>query len=112
MSINFIADRRILARELFDGRLKKYGISQGRSTHGVGYLTDGIGLLWVYLHDQKFVDVFTIYFSGGDPSKILVAIQNAFKTKIYSEHEPQYWGYENEWHRSNQPRKSNSKNGV
>jgi hypothetical protein len=89
MSINFIADNRIQAKELFDGRLKRHGISQGRFRNGIRYLADDRGLLRVFLHDSEFVDFFATYLPDGDPSKVLLAIQKAFKTKIYEEDE--YW---------------------
>ena len=102
MSLDFAADKRILATELFDGRLDRYGIHQGCSSDGIRYLADRIGVLWVFLHDDKFVDFFTVSISDGDPSKILVAIQDAFKTKIFSERKPQYWGFDTveEWENS------------
>jgi hypothetical protein len=104
MSTDYVADEMILATELFDGRLRKYGILRrfvpGATNNEKRCLTDGVNNLWVFVNDDDSVVRFTRYLPSGDPSKILDVIQNAFKTRIYSEHQPQYWGFETEeeWH--------------
>ena len=39
---------------------------------------------------------FTQFCPNGDPSRILAAIYEEFDVEIFSEYEPQYWGFETE----------------
>jgi hypothetical protein len=100
MSITFITATRIALSNLFDGRLKKYGIC-GATKNGKGYLVDKTGSVTVYGEDDSSISCFTSY-GFSDPINILLAIQNEFQTKVFSENEPQYWGFDtvDEWENS------------
>jgi hypothetical protein len=91
MSIDFISDTRIAISDLFDGRLEKYGI-WGATKNGNGHLFDKTGSVTVYGDDDNSAFSFTSY-GFSDPTNILVAIQNEFQTRLFSENEPQYWGF-------------------
>ena len=95
MSTDFQPQKRILARELFDGRLKKFGDREDMEpTEGVRWLTDGReNYLCVWVNDAGCVLEFTKYAWCGDPNHILAAVAEAFETEIFSEHEPQCWGF-------------------
>ena len=45
---------------------------------------------------RRLVSCLTRYFPGGDPGKILNAIAEACDAEIFSEYEPQFWGFETE----------------
>jgi hypothetical protein len=62
------------------------------------YLTDSHNYVWVYGNKSGFVDMITRY-GCNNPTKILQAIAEAFGTDIFSEHEPQFWGFQTqeEW---------------
>ncbi|MGC1181174.1 MAG: hypothetical protein WA884_19660 [Methyloceanibacter sp.] len=49
--------------------------------------------------ERGFVSELTRFFSNGAPGKILRAISEAFDTDIFSEYEPQFWGFDTqkEW---------------
>jgi hypothetical protein len=100
MSIDFIPATRIPISDLFDGRLETYGI-RGAAKNGKGYLFDKIGSVTVYGDKDNSTSCFTSY-DFSDPTKILLAIQNEFQTKIFSDCEPQYWGFDtvDEWENS------------
>ena len=102
MSTDYHLSKRVRARRLFDGRLKKFGVREDleaeSSTKTSRCLTDGRNYLWVYINDDGFVAGLTRY-AGNAPGKILDAIADTFDTDIVSEHEPQFWGFktEEEW---------------
>ncbi len=101
MSLNFSTEQQIRFCDIFDGRLTKFGVHEdrGRSvSDGVGCLTDGRNYVWAYSDDNGFLSVLTVY-AGNASAGILVALSEAFGTKIYSENEPQYWGFDTqeEW---------------
>ena len=102
MSTDYVPFNKICARDLFDGRLEKFGVREQptpETTEKSKCLTDGPNYLWVYINDAGFVGRFTRYFPNGAPGKILNAIAQAFDTDIFSEYEPQYWGFDTqeEW---------------
>jgi len=103
MSTNYITAKAITMDELFDGRLESYGIHErvveGKTAKGRRLLTDGSNSLWIY--GDTVIDVATRYGLANFPGQILDAIGESFDTIIYSEHEPQYWGFETveEWER-------------
>ena len=84
--------------ELFDGRLERFGIQEaiieGSTSANNRCLTDGNNSLWIY--GDEVVEGLIRYASNRNPEKILVAIEEAFDTDIFSEHQPQYWGFETE----------------
>jgi hypothetical protein len=115
MSTDFTPGRRIFARDLFDGRLAKFGVhewvtpQQETPSDGEDYdlpvwgtsqddkkrtLTDGqSNYLWVFINDDGSVALFTRY-GRNDSDAILAAAAKAFETEIFSEDEPQFWGFE------------------
>jgi hypothetical protein len=99
MSIDFISAKPIRFNNLFDGRFKRYGI-RSAIRNGIGYLYNEIGSVKVWPDDNLFAS-FTSY-GFSDPVKILVGIQKEFRTKLFSENEPQYWGFGtvDEWENS------------
>jgi hypothetical protein len=99
MSIDFVPNTRIAISDLFDGRLEKYGIRS--ATKKKGYLFGKTGSLTVCCDDDDSIISFTSY-DFSDPTSILIAIQNEFQTRLFSENEPQYWGFETveEWENS------------
>jgi len=103
MSTDYAPFNKIRPRDLFDGRLEKFGVREqltADTTETSKCLTDGRNCLWVYINDAGFVGGFTRYFPNGAPGKILRAIARAFDTDIFSEYEPQYWGFNTpeEWY--------------
>jgi hypothetical protein len=102
MSTHYAPFNKIRARDLFDGRLEKFSVREqltADTTETRKCLTDGRNCLWVYINDDGFVGSFTRYAPNGAPGKILNAIAQTFDTDIFSEYEPQYWGFETqeEW---------------
>jgi hypothetical protein len=96
MSIDFKPRGRIFASEMFDGRLKKFGVREDSDgAIDTRWLTDGRkNYLCVWINDAGRVVEFTRYMWCGDPNRILAAVAEAFETEIFSEFEPQYWGFE------------------
>lgn len=98
MSTNYRSDKKISMRELFDGRLENYGVHEkiveGKTSKGMRFLTDGSSGLWI--HGDEIFNGATRYGLGNAPGRILAAIEESFNTTIYSEHEPQYFGFETE----------------
>lgn len=101
MSTYFEALKKILASELFDGRLGKFGVYEHIHAHTSEThrcLSDGRSYLCVSIMDDGFVGCISCY-GGNAPGKILGSITEAFDADIVSEYEPQYWGYatQEEW---------------
>ena len=102
MSTDYKLEKKITMEELFDGRLEPYGArehKEERSSSEFRVLTDGISQLAVYAEG-----VVRLTKRCGTNNEILIlnAIAEAFDTKIYSEHAPQFWGYDTneEWEAS------------
>ena len=101
MSTDFILSRKVSANDLFGGRLATFGIQEHVSSdtsQRSRCLTDGRNYVWVYLSEDGFVGCFSRY-GANAPGKILAAISEAFETDVFSEYEPQYWGFDTqeEW---------------
>jgi hypothetical protein len=97
MSTDYRLNEEVKFEELFDGRLERVGIRDAcakDTTPTSRCLTDGNNYLWVY--GDEVVEVMSRYGLGNVPGKILSAIAEIFDTDIFSEHQPQYWGYETE----------------
>jgi hypothetical protein len=103
MSTDYIPLKRISFAKLFDGRLEPFGIREhtrrGHTTKANRCLTDGKNFLWVFRRDDGAISCFTRWWPNGNPIEIIETIANVFKTKIVSEYEPQYWGFDTqaEW---------------
>jgi hypothetical protein len=101
MSTDFILSKQVSARDLLDGRLATFGIREHASSdtsQRSRCLTDGRNFLWVYLTDDGFVGCLSRY-GANAPGRILGAISDVFETDVFSEYEPQYWGFDTreEW---------------
>ena len=101
MSTDFILSRKVRANDLFGGRLATFGIPEHVSSDTSERnrcLTDARNYLWVYLIEDGFVGCLSRY-GANAPGKILAAISEAFETDVFSEYEPQYWGFDTqeEW---------------
>ena len=101
MSTDFRLSERVHISDLLDGRLDRYGIREQVTKHTSDTqkcLTEGNNWLWVYLNNEGFVTGLNRC-GASDGDKILSAIAEAFSTDIYSEHEPQFWGFDTqeEW---------------
>jgi len=88
--------------DVFDGRLAPHGITEEvneDTTENSRCLTDGNNWLWVFLDASTEWASFKRYAPNGCPDLILAAIEQAFDTNIYSEYEPQFWGFDTqeEW---------------
>ena len=109
MSTDFRFEKRISASDLFDGRLEAHGVREHKTVldpddpvsvvsqadEHSRCLTDGeSNFLWVYINDDGKVGCVTRYMPNGNPGKILGAIADTFDTNIFSEHEPQFWGFD------------------
>ena len=89
--------------ELFDGRLESLGVFEkaieGQASSNCRLLTEGPNGMWVY--GDESVNVVTRC-GSNNPVNILNAITDTFDTYVFSEHEPQFWGFETveEWDRA------------
>ena len=103
MSTDYRLQENVLFQQLFDGRLQQYGIAEktvpDSTSERSRVLVDEQGnFLWVYSDDKGYVGDLSRY-GFQSPALILEAISVTFNTEIYSEHEPQYWGFntQEEW---------------
>jgi len=104
MSTDYITSRKIRIEDLLDGRLEAFGVRDliapknyytEPSEHWC--FTDGKNFLWAHVTDG-YVDLFTSY-AWSLSGRIREAISEAYDTEFFSEHEPQFWGFdtEEEW---------------
>jgi hypothetical protein len=103
MGSEYRAEKDILASELFDGRLQKFGVREhGQARENHRCLTDGENCLGVRINDAGYVAGFEREWNGnwGSPEKILSAVSDAFETKIFSYREPEYYGLKSEEERA------------
>jgi hypothetical protein len=102
MSTDYRAGDKIRMQELFDGRLTPFGVVEelvpSNTSERARVLTDGQNFVWVYADDGGYVSGFSRY-AWNVPRRILEAVAEVFDTEIFSEHEPQFWGFatEEEW---------------
>ena len=107
MSTYYRTEVPIKMDDLFDGRLEAYGVTEvvGRdTTRDRRCLIDGRNCLWAYVEVDResgvrYLGDLQSTGLGNAPGRILGAIRKAFDTRIYSEDEPQFWGFatEAEW---------------
>jgi hypothetical protein len=102
MSTDYCLEKRVRAADVLDGRLMAFGVREQLSeytTEASKCLTDGRNYIWLDINDGGFVCSLSRY-GANAPSKILGAIATIFDTEIFSEYEPQFWGFdsEEEWH--------------
>jgi hypothetical protein len=103
MSTDYRLGKKVLMRDLFDKRLEQHGIVEklvpDRTSERSRVLVDKRGnYLWIYANDNGRACCLSRYGSQS-PVRILEAISAEFSTEIYSEHEPQYYGFDTqeEW---------------
>ena len=101
MSTNYPLSKRVAIQELFDSRLESLGIVEylvpDKTKEERRCLTDGRNFLWASGSEEDLR--LTRYMPNGAPRRILRAIAEAFDTEIFSEYQPQYWGFDTqaEW---------------
>src|SRR4029077_16817081 len=96
MSTDFKIDQKVSAHDLFGGRLGKFGVREHQTidtSERSRCLADGRNFLWIYIADDGFVNCLTRY-GANAPGKILKAIAETFATEIFSEHGPQFGGFD------------------
>jgi UDP-2,3-diacylglucosamine pyrophosphatase LpxH len=113
MLTHYRLEKKIKIKELFDGRLERFGVYNACTkdvTRTWGCLHDDRNSLIV--HGDELVESMTGFGLFNATEKILTAITTAFNTEIFSEYNPQVWMYktEEEWHRDR--RKSTERNPV
>jgi hypothetical protein len=101
MGNEYRTEKKILASELFDGRLKNFGIHEhdrGHSDRNYRCLSDGEKRLGVPINEAGYITGFASEWNGdwSAPEKILSAVSDAFQTKIFRYGEPEYHGFESE----------------
>jgi hypothetical protein len=101
MSTDFRLEKRVCAADVLDGRLNAFDIREHltkETTEMAKCLTDGRNYIWLYIDDAGLVSSLSRY-GRNAPSKILEAISTTFDTDIFSEYEPQFWGFssQEEW---------------
>jgi hypothetical protein len=101
MSTDYATRAKVLFADLFDGRLDRFGVREHVSEDTSSKrrcLIDGRNCVWAYASDDGTLGCITRY-GGNAPGKILRAIAEIFETDIFSEYEPQFWGFdtEEEW---------------
>ena len=102
MSTDFRTEEKIQMADLFDGRLERLDIREhvepGTTSEKCRCLTDGRNYLWAYSARDGLLSSMSRYGQNA-VGKILTAVAETFDTDIYSEHEPQFWGFANkeEW---------------
>ena len=98
MSTDFRTEEKIQMADLFDGRLERLDIREhvnpGTTSEECRCLTDGRNYLWAYSGRDGMLGSMSRYGQNA-VSKILRAVAETFDTEIYTEHEPQFWGFAN-----------------
>ena len=96
MQLSLEGDTKMLAEALGSKLFSRLNTLQAYASE---LLTDGLNSLHVFSGRRGYINFVTRFASGGDPTKILDAICEAFDADIYTEHEPQFWGFETqeEW---------------
>ena len=102
MSTCYMPIEKISFADLFDGRLERFEVrehvTEGEMSDTERCLTDGRNYLWVYSGSDGALSLIKRY-GFNAPGRILGAIAEIFDTDIFSEYEPQYWGFDTqeEW---------------
>jgi hypothetical protein len=101
MSTDYCSSKKILMSDLFDGRLQTFNIREQQSEITSAKrrcLTDEFNYVWAYSDQDGNVVCLTRY-NSNNPNFILECISIVFDTEVFSEHEPQYWGFNSkeEW---------------
>ena len=102
MSTVYGFEKAITMEELFDGRLERFGIYEkvikGETSSDRRLLRKGCNGLWIY--GDEFVSTFE--YCGNSTASIVNTISDTFDTRVVSDCEPQFWGFETEeeWDRA------------
>lgn len=104
MSIDSELLPRVPFRDLFDGRMVPFGVTEHLScetTPTLRCLTDGGNWIRVYEDEEGFarLDGFGSDGLGCGPERFMRVLSEVFGTGIVSEYEPEYFGFESyeEW---------------
>ena len=100
MSTDYRLEKSVRAADILDGRLMAFGVQEQIcefTTETSKCLTDGRNYIWLYIDDGGLVGSLS-RFGANAPSKILEAIATSFDTDIFSEYEPQFWGFDSKKH--------------
>lgn len=112
MSTQYRLRKRIKADELFDGRLKAFGVREEVRPEGaadrfppymkvreVRYLTDGRNSMEVVVYENGVPTLAVRNLWCAPEKEIFHAIAEAFDTDIVTEHQPEFWGFDTqeEW---------------
>jgi len=96
MSPAYGFEKAITIEELFDGRLECFGIYEevikGETSSDRRLLRKGCNRLWIY--GDEFVTSFE--YCGNSTAIIVDTISDIFDTRVVSDCEPQFWGFETE----------------
>ena len=88
MSVDFWTKPHLRMKEVFDGRLRKWGIFEprlkGKVVHDMRYLADETDYVVVYSGNKGLVSIISSY-ALGNPYKILKAISEPFEVDIWLE---------------------------
>ena len=101
MSIYFKFQKEIKVADVFDGRFEKFGfrehLAKEPDPHS-RWLSDGVNAVCIINYNGIVVQI-NKYAGVGHPTHILRALEKEFDTEIFSENEPQYWGFDTieEW---------------
>jgi len=97
MTTDYRLKKRVRLADLTDGRLEEFGVWEqpipGATSDQAKCLMDGNDHLWAFADSDGSVESLMRYGGSGNGS-ILAAIEKTFDTEIFSELEPQYWGYD------------------
>lgn len=97
MSTDYCLQRRVKLSDLLEG-LQVRGVHEHPSddtSQTSKCLTDGHNnYLWVHCDKDGWVTYLTRFAPNGNPTKILRTIVDTFDMEIYTEHEPEFWGFE------------------
>src|ERR1051326_316464 len=102
MFTDFLTENAISMSEIRGNNLRSWGVwehsKRDNDQSDSAWLTDGTNFVQVHQSSAGTL-LLTRYFPNGDPSLILRVISEVFETKIYSEYQPQFWGFssQEEW---------------
>jgi hypothetical protein len=102
MSIAFITEKSIEFDTIFDGRLTRFDIHEhvtNESSEVERCLTDGVNFVWFSKSEDDGSLFWIRCYGWNHPAKILETIADIYDTGIFSEHQPQFHGFETqeEW---------------
>ena len=97
MFTDYRLNKKLSIEKIFDGRLERFDVHEtfvAEAKPEWRCLTDGNSVLWV--EGDEEIDCLLGFGMFNATEKILTAIEEAFDAQIFSEHQPQFWGNEDE----------------